>query len=306
MMIVRNSLREMMKKECVIAPCVYDCASARAVELSGFKAMMFSGGELSEAMNGIPDLGVISIDELVWAVSRICSVSSIPIAVDIEDGFGGPLTVYRNCKRLAKAGAMAIQLEDEAPVRGTGILLQEEYFAKIKAALAGLEGSDCMLISRTNVDPAADLYEGIERCLGSIELGAEITTIVRLNNLDDAKKIAQKVPGWKMYPDLDSRNGIPEVTVEEVYALGFNLVTMHYLLKAAMSGMLKAGKHNFKNKNNVWSNDNMNEKGVGGSSAMPYFDPKKWMELEGEFTGTVREFSHPGMNNFNAKERSKI
>ncbi len=196
-----------MEEGCVVAPCVYDCASARAVEMSGFPpAMLLSSGELSEAMNGIPDLGIITIDELEWMVSRITSVISIPLAVDMEDGFGGPVAVYRNCKRLVKAGATAIQLEDTAPpIREQGLLPRGEYLAKVKAALAAMEGSDCILIARTDVDPKTELEEGIERCLGAIELGAQITTVVRLNNLDDAKLVAARVPGWKMYPDITSK-----------------------------------------------------------------------------------------------------
>ncbi len=75
----------------------------------------------------------------------------------------------------------------------------------MKAALAAMEGSDCILIARTDVDPKTELEEGIERCLGAIELGAQITTVVRLNNLDDAKLVAARVPGWKMYPDITSK-----------------------------------------------------------------------------------------------------
>lgn len=291
----RATLKELMSKGCVLAPCVYDCASARAVELSGFEAMMFSSGELAEATLGAPDMGLLSIDEIVWAVSRICAVSPLPMAVDIEGGFGGPISVFRNVERLVKAGAMAIQLEDEAPGLEGGLLPRKDYYAKVKAALAAMEGSDCVLIARTNADPKTELDEGIERCLGSLECGAHITTVVRLDNLKDATEVARRVPGWKMYPDNNSKNGIPEITMEEVYPLGYNLVTMHYVLKAAMSGMLEAGKHNFANKNNVWSNDNMVQNGVGGASALPYFDPQSWMELEGRFTGITRKFKHPAL-----------
>ena len=88
-----------------------------------------------------------------------------------------------------------------------------------------------MLIARTNADPVTQLDEACERCKKAIEIGADMTTIVKLSNLEDAKYIASKVPGWKMYPDVKGKDGIPEVTVEEIYPLGFNFMTMHFLLK---------------------------------------------------------------------------
>jgi methylisocitrate lyase len=289
------TLKELMAEECVLAPCVYDCSSARAVEMSGFKAMMFSGGELSISMNGMPDLGMISLPELEWAVGRVCAFSPLPLAVDIEDGFGGPLSVYRTCERMVKAGASAVQLEDEAPGR-KGLLSREEYFAKVKAALTALKGSECMLIARTNADPATELDEGIERCIGARELGADITTIVKLSNLQDATEVARRVEGWKMYPDVSaSKDGVAEVTVAAVYPLGFNLITMHYLLKASMDGMLEHGMHNFADQSVRYTCGKKGATGIYGCSGTPLFNPQKWMKFEGQFTGAVKKFTITGV-----------
>lgn len=294
---VKKSLRELIEEanECIFAPCIYDCASARAVEMVGFKAMMFSSGELSLAMNGIIDNGFTSLPELEWAVSRICDFSPLPLAVDIEDGFGGPLQVYRTCMRLARAGASAVQLEDSSSMESETVLLpREQYYAKVKAALAALKGTDCMLIARTNADPATELDEGIERCKKAIELGADMTTIVKLSNLEDAKYVASRVPGWKMYPDVKAENGIPEVTVDQVYPLGFKFMTTHYTLKAAMDGMLEHGKENFKQQGSVYTCSKKGATGIYGMSATPLFNPQKWMELEGKFTGEVKKYTIVG------------
>ena len=294
----RIKLRELLEKESVLVPCVFDCASARAVELCGFKAMMLSGAEVCMASKGVPDLGLLSLEELLWTVTRITNVSPLPLAVDIEDGFGGPLNVFHTCERMAKAGAMAVLLEDEAGpgfVRGVvvdNILPRNEYFAKVKAAVAALKGSDCLVIARTNVDTKEHLEEGIARCLGSLEAGADMTVIVRLNNLEDARKISERVPGWKMYPDLNQDMDVPEVAVEDIYAMGFNFVTMHYLMKAAMAGMIDYGRKNRAANNNVYSNHQA-PCGVLGQSGMPFFAPQKWLDLEAEFTGEQLEYKGP-------------
>lgn len=299
-MMKKTTLKELLSNECVLAPCVYDCASARAVELTGYKAMMLSGAELSMAMKGLPDLGLLTLDELLWTVTRITDVSPLPLAVDIGDGYGGPLSVYHTCERMAKAGAMAVLMEDEnAPgfareVVEDNLLPREDYFAKVKAGVAALEGSDCLMIARTNVDISHGLNEGIERCLGALEAGADITVIVRLNNIKDAREVARRVPGWKMYPDLNQNMGMPEVSVEEIYPLGFNFITMHYLLKGAMAGMMDYGKHNFENNNNVYSNHQA-PCGVAGQSAMAFFAPQKWLDFEAKFTGKPMKFNGPSL-----------
>lgn len=290
---LKGLLRE--SNTCIVAPCVYDCASARAVEMVGFKAMMLSGGELSLAMNGVIDYGFSNLTDIEWMVSRLSHASPLALAVDIEDGFGGPLAVYRTCKRLIRAGAQALQLEDSGDMEeSTSLLPREKYYEKVKAAVAAVSGTDCIIIARTNADPATELDEACERCNKAVDLGAEMTTVVKLNNLEDAKYVSKKVPGWKMYPDVKGSNGIPEVTVDEVYPLGFNFMTMHYLLKAAMDGMLEHGKHNFTQQGCLYTCDKKDATGILGDSATPLFDPQGYMELESRFTGEIKSYTIVG------------
>jgi methylisocitrate lyase len=293
----RISLKQLLleSNSCVVAPCVYDCASARAVEMVGFPAMMLSGGEVSIAMNGVIDYGFMNLTDLEWITSRITQTSPLPLAADIENGFGGPLAVYRSAKRMVKAGAGALQLEDSGDMEdATSLLPREKYYEKVKAALAALEGTDCILIARTNADPATELDEGIERCRKAVELGAQMSTVVKLNNLTDARYVASRVPGWKMYPDAAGQNGVAEVTVEEIYPLGYNLMTVHYLLKAAMDGMLEHGKHNVVQQGCLYTCDKVDATAILGCSATPLFDPKGYMELEGKFSGKRKEYTIVG------------
>lgn len=293
----RKTLRELIQTtdECIVAPCVYDCASARAVELVGFKAMMVSSGELSIAMNGVVDYGFTNLTDLEWMVSRLAETSPLAMAVDIEDGFGGPLAVYRTCKRLARAGAHAVQLEDSSDMETTTELIPRElYYEKVRAAVEALKGTDCMLIARTNANPRTELDEGCERMRMAVELGADMTTVVKLSSLEDATYVAERVPGPKMYPDVAGRHGVPEVTVEQIQPLGYRLMTMHYLLKAAMDGMLEHGKRNFADSGCVYTCDKEDATGSFGASATPLFDPQAYMELEARFTHRRREYTIVG------------
>jgi methylisocitrate lyase len=293
----KKPLRQLLQEStrCIVAPCVYDCASAKAVEMVGFPAMMLSGGEVSIAMNGVIDYGFTNLTDLEWITSRISQTSGIPLAADIEDGFGGPLAVYRAARRMVMAGAQALQLEDSSDMEeSTRLLPREKYYDKVRAALAAIAGTNCILIARTNADPATELDEGIERCRKAVELGAEMTTVVKLGNLADARYVASKVPGWKMYPDVRGSNGVQDVTVDDIYPLGFNFMTMHYTLKAAMDGMLEHGKKNFAQQGSLYTCDKQDATGVMGMSATPLFDPQGYMELEGRFSGTTKEYTIVG------------
>ena len=293
----RKMLKQLLQETdgCVFAPCVYDCSSARALEMAGYQAMMFSSGEYSLAINGVVDYGFTSLAELEYMVSRITATCTLPLAVDIEDGFGGPLAVYRTCKRLARVGASAVQLEDAGDMEDSvGLLPREKYYAKVAAALEGLKGTDCILIARTNADPTTELDEACERMRVCHEMGAEMTTVVKLSNLEDAKYVAQRVPGWKMYPDVKAPGGIPEVRIEEIIPLGYNYMTTHFTLKAAMEGMLEHAKQNLKDQNVIYTFTNAPATGVMDFSATPFWEPQKYMELESSFTKEAKEYTIVG------------
>ena len=140
------------------------------------------------AMDGLPDLGILSLPELEWIISRITENCPLPIIVDAEDGFGGPQNVYRTCKRLAAAGAAAILMEDESEpgfakgVVEKNIIPKEEYWAKVRAAKAALEGTECIFIARTNVliNTEEGFQDAIERCRGSLEAGADMLLVNQL------------------------------------------------------------------------------------------------------------------------------
>jgi methylisocitrate lyase len=283
--------------KCFLVPCVYDCASARAVEMCGFPVMLLSGGEVSIAMNGVIDYGFTGLTDLEWVVSRVSQTSSIPLIADIEDGFGGPLAVYRSAKRLAAAGAAAIQLEDAGDMENTTRLLpRDQYFAKIRAAVEALKETDCLLIARTNADPdiPEEFEEGCTRMRESMEMGADMAMIVKVGTYAQARYMAERVPGWKIFADVRADNGIPSVTMEQLTPLGFKCASTHYTLKAAMEGMLEHGIANFKDQSVAYTFTHASGTGILSYSATPLFDPQGYMELEKSFTKEEKEYTIVG------------
>lgn len=297
----KGSFMKMLKDgEQVFAPSVWDCFSAKAAEICGYKAMLLSGAAVSKGLTGMPDLGLMTADELIYVTERIADFSPLPLIVDFDEGYGdSPLNVYRNIKRLVRAGAQGFTLDDGQGIRGyerlayyrgTGkkpydVMPMDVYLAKIKAALAAVEGTDCVVIARTESRAVNGFDDAIERVARAQELGAQMTLINRVNDIEECRKVAEAVPGWKMYPDIDVMpEGVPMVTMEEVRKLGFNFVTIHCLEKGAMWGMLLYGKKNFENKNGVFSGHHQMD-GLTEEEKKEAFNVygTQWLQMEKSF-----------------------
>ena len=297
--------RDLLSEGQIFAPCVYDCLSARAADLCGYKALMLSGGAVSYSMDGLPDMGFSTIDEVVWITERITNVNPWPLIVDADDGFGeSPVVVYRNMHRLVKAGAMGITIDDSTGIRGAErffyalakgekitiseamkVVPRDLWLTKVKATLAACEGTDCVTIARVGVplNNQESFIEAMERAVRAKELGAEMI-MLNVHNLEDARRVAKYVKGWKMWPDVTSKDGVPDVNLDDVYELGFNFVTMHIFEKAAMYGMMKYGLENFKNQNAVYSEmHDMGGYATFKQQMMTLVDHEKWIDLEADF-----------------------
>lgn len=295
------------RKECFLVPCVYDCASQHAVEMCGFPVSLLSGGEVSISLNGVIDYGFTNLTDLETVVARVSQTSSIPLIADIEDGFGGPLAVYRSAKILSRAGAAAIQLEDSADMEeSTKILPRDKYMAKVRAAVEGLKGTDCLLIARSNADPfdPAQMKEGCERLQEAIDYGREqglyvLAMMVLVGNLEQAKEMAKIVTGPKIFADVRAEKGAdghyhPSVTMEELTPLGFKMCSSHYTMKAAMEGMLEHGLKNFADQSVAYTFETAPGSGIESFSSSGMFDPQAYMKLEDKFTLAHHEYTIVG------------
>ncbi len=277
----RKTLRELVAEKQIFAPIVWDVMSAKCAEMAGYEATLLSGGCVAMEC-GTPDLGLITADDLVRVTRYVCAASTLPCCVDADDGYGAtPLHAYRTTKRLAEAGAMSLTLDDTTGVRGYGrwaqelrdgvgfgniphpVVSRDTFLAKTRAALDACDGTDCMLIARTECALEEGLEEAIERCIRAEELGAEMTLIIGLMKTEEAAEIAKYVKGWKMWPDIMAPGGVPDADMDALADYGFNFVTAHLLEKGAMYGMTEVGRHTLQDRNTVFCDTHdMNLPGV--------------------------------------------
>ena len=143
------------------------------------------------------------------------------------------------------------------------IIPKEEYIAKVRAAKAALEGTDCIFIARTNVliNTEEGFADAIDRCRGSLEAGADMLLINQLKTMNAA----------------------------DLYPLGFNLVTMHFMMKGSMVGMLNYALRVAEEQNNIYPRDDM-PYNISGQNAQPFYPVQEWLDLEESFSGIHNTF----------------
>ena len=273
-------------KEILWAPCVYDCVSTKCAEMIGFKAVTISSYEQMHAFTGRP---FMTQDEMFRSAESIIRCTPMAVLVDGEDGGGDPQEVYYNVKRYAEIGAMAISIEDQFHDSGVGVhaigadvprksysirertMPAELWAANIQAAVEATKGTDCMVIARVDSKetlggkgpekfpgrPGLSIDECIRRARLGVEMGAPMTMIQMIcyrGGNEEWEKICKEVPGWHCYPDIHADRGLSDVDdVNELYKLGFQMVTCHCFQKGAMKGMLEYGRHVFKDKNTIFT-----------------------------------------------------
>lgn len=279
--------------ELLLIPEIYDCASTKAAEVNGFEAVMISSGDLSCSLTGIPDLGLLSIDEYVAVTERITNMTDMPLINDIDAGFGRPINCYYGCKRMAKAGAAGVLVTDASENNLPGLATVKLARARVQAARDGFNDDDALIIARCDVNPVTDYEEFVERSNLYLESGANMICPapwgVHGGGAEDltalAKKIGEGVKGWLWWPDLSADpNGDPEVAVEDLFKYGFKMTGIHYSMHAAMLAMLDSGRHVFKDRNNVYVSKAYGFTGYKFMSSMAfYLKDNKWVDTEAKY-----------------------
>lgn len=304
-------------KDLILVPEIYDCASARASEISGFEVIMVSSGDFACAYTGIPDLRLLSIDEYESLTNRITNMTDMPLILDIDDGFGRPLATYYGCKRFAKAGAAGVLVTDSQENSIPGALGSKELVsARIRAARDGFADSgddEALIIARCDVDPINDYEEYIERANGYLEAGANMICLqpygVHIGGAPLAKKLGADIKGWLWWPDLTvGPDGKEEIPVKDLFDWGYKMTGIHYSMHASMIAQLDTGRHVFEERNNAYIDSAYDYTGYKFFSAMSLFGvkDKKWLEIEKKYVPTQDEAIMPGICKFFVRDTDRM
>jgi methylisocitrate lyase len=239
------------KADFLIIPGVFNPFTALLAEKVGFKAVYLSGGALTSSL-GLPDLGVITLDEVAWMVRRIREVTDIPIIIDADTGFGEAINVYRAVKVLERAGANAIQIEDQVlpkkcgHLNGKEVVRPKEMVEKIKAALKARK--EMLIIARVDSRGVYGLDDAIERGKMYLEAGADIIFPEALESKEEFARFAKEVKS-PLLANMTEFGKTPLITAQEFKEMGYKYVIFPVTIfrvaakamKEALEVLLKEG-----------------------------------------------------------------
>lgn len=226
----RRGLRQLLDEPgLVVAPGVYDGLTAALVQAAGFDAAYMSGGAVSAAAVGVPDIGLATLTEMAAQAAVIKRQLDVPLIADADTGFGDVKNTYRTVREYVRAGVGAIQLEDQIFPKKCGhlddkrIVDRHAFADKIGAASDAREGSDLLIIARTDARATHDFDEAIERGRLYRDAGADIIFVEAPESIDEIKAIPQEFDAPVLF-NLVARGKTPAVTLEELDAFGYALV----------------------------------------------------------------------------------
>ena len=223
-------LRQMMAgNKIVVAPGAHDALTAKIIEQVGFEAVYMTGYGQAASHLGKPDVGLLTLTEMVARAANIVEAVNVPVIADADTGFGNAVNVMRTVREYEKAGVAAIQLEDQvAPKKcghmtGRQVVSKEEMVGKIKAAADVRTDSDFMIIARTDARTVHGIGEALERAKAYEEAGADILFVESPESIEEMKQITSsfKVP---VLANMVEGGRTPFLPVQELESLGYDLV----------------------------------------------------------------------------------
>lgn len=222
------SLREIVsRRQAVLAPGAANALFARIIEDLGFECVYVTGAGIANMALGAPDIGLTSLDDIAQTVSRIADAVALPLIVDADTGFGNAVNTWRTMKVLERAGASAIQLEDqEFPKRcghfnGKSVVPLHEMLPKIRAA-ADARTRDTLIIARTDALAVDGIDAALDRAAAFIEAGADMTFVEAPRDAEQMRRIgAIRVP---QVANIVHGGKTPPLPQTELAEMGFGIV----------------------------------------------------------------------------------
>ncbi len=223
-------LRQLLAaKEILVAPGAHDVLTGKIIEKAGFQAVYMTGYGQAASHLGMPDVGLLTMNEMVERAANFASALDIPVIADGDTGFGNAVNVMRTVRLYEKAGVAAIQLEDQvAPKKcghmtGRQVVSIEEMVGKIKAAAEARQNPDLVIIARTDARTVLGIEEAIRRGRAYEEAGADVVFIESPETVDEMKEITStfNVP---VLANMVEGGRTPLLSAQELEDLGYHIV----------------------------------------------------------------------------------
>jgi methylisocitrate lyase len=223
--------RMALQRDTLAVPGVFNAFSARLVEEAGFPAAYLSGAGLA-ASRALPDIGLLTMTEVVTEARYVTQRVQIPVIVDADTGFGERHQVYRTVQELEGAGAVGIQLEDQVLAKRCGhlpgktLISSEAMCQKIRSAVEAKQDRDVLIIARTDARAVEGLDGAIERSRAYRAAGADAIFPEALQSVVDFQTTAKALEnsGSILFANMTEWGQTPYITVKEFSGMGYQVV----------------------------------------------------------------------------------
>ncbi|HVI14813.1 MAG TPA: isocitrate lyase/phosphoenolpyruvate mutase family protein [Pseudolabrys sp.] len=218
------------RKPVVVAPGIYDALTAHLAERAGFSTLYVSGAAIAYTRLGRPDIGLVAMNEVADAISLISDRVRADLVVDADTGYGNALNVGRTMRLFERAGARAIQLEDQAFPKRCGhldnktLIPPEEMIGKIKAALDARRSRETLVIARTDAVAVEGFDRAVARAISYRDAGADILFIEAPKTRAELQRIPSAISDVPLMANMVEGGKTPPLNASELEAIGFSLV----------------------------------------------------------------------------------
>ena len=216
--------------ETIVAPGAFDPLAARLVEEAGFPAVYMTGFGTSAALIGRPDVGLLTMTEMVGNAGRIAACVDIPVIADADTGYGNPLNVIRTVGAYEAAGVAGIHIEDQVAPKKCGhmegklVIPAEEMVEKVRAAAEARAQAEFVIIARTDARAVEGLDRAIERGRMYREAGADALFIEAVATEEEAGEVARAFPGVPLLFNWAEGGKTPPISMARLTELGYRIV----------------------------------------------------------------------------------
>ena len=227
----RKLLKEKIKKreDIIVLPGVFDALSAKIAQHVGFEAMFQTGYGSAASLLGLPDFGFLNAGENIDNARRIIRAVDVPVIVDVDTGYGNPLTVWKVVNDLIAYGGSGIFLEDQVwpkrcgHMRGKEVIASDDYIQKLRAALSASANNEFTIVARTDARAPLGLDEAIERGKMYYKEGADVVFVEAPQSEDELREIPKKINAPLLANMIE--NGVtPTFSADELKTMGYSMV----------------------------------------------------------------------------------
>ncbi|HXA91377.1 MAG TPA: isocitrate lyase/phosphoenolpyruvate mutase family protein [Mycobacterium sp.] len=225
----------------LLLPGVPNALTALIAQDLGFDAVYLTGAGLTNTYLGLPDIGLISLPEIVANTAAVADAVDLPLVVDADTGFGNAIAVARTVRVLERAGAAGLQLEDQvAPKRcghfdGQEVISAAEMVQKIHAAVDARSDENTVIIARTDARANHGLDAALDRAAAYAAAGADVLFIEGLHSREELRAAGKCMPGIPKLANMVEGGKTPLLSRDELVAMGFSIILY---ANAAMQGAI--------------------------------------------------------------------